>query len=355
MLDSQQLQQLIVQHQDSLVQKIVARHYLQHPELLKRYGESGLEKCRKDANYHLTYLGEALSVAHPSLFASYIAWVKVLLAGLGVPEKDLADNLRVIQEVLTQEFPDFPRLADYVGAGLKQLSDLPCQLPSFIEDQHPHANLAQRYLSNLLKGKRHAASQLILDALQQGIHVKDIYLHVFQRSQYEIGRLWQMNQISVAQEHYCTAATQLIMSQLYPYIFTTEKTGHVLVAACVGEELHEIGMRMVSDFFEMAGWDTFYLGANMPTASILDELKQRKASVLAISATMTFHIRATTHLIEAVRANPELDAVKIIVGGYCFNIEPTLWQQVGADGYAPNAEQAVEIANKLIKHHFPLL
>ena len=63
----------------------------------------------------------------------------------------------------------------------------------------------------------------------------------------------------MAQEHYCTAATQLIMSQLYPYIFTTGKNGRVLVGTCVSGDLHEIGVRMVSDFFEMEGWDTFYL------------------------------------------------------------------------------------------------
>ena len=80
-------------------------------------------------------------------------------------------------------------------------------------------------------------------------------------------RYWQMNRLTVAQEHYCTAATQMIMSQLYPYIFEGERNGRVLVATCVAENLHEIGVRMVTDFFEMDGWDTFYLGANVPTAS----------------------------------------------------------------------------------------
>ena len=70
-----------------------------------------------------------------------------------------------------------------------------------------------------------------------------------------------MNLLSVAQEHYCTAATQLVMSQLYPRIFSTERRGRTLVAARVADDLHEIGLRMVADFFEMEGWDTFYVGA----------------------------------------------------------------------------------------------
>ena len=108
--------------------------------------------------------------------------------------------------------------------------------------------------------------------------MRDVYLHVFQRSQYEIGRLWQSNQISVAQEHLCTAATQLIMSQLYPFIFGTERRNRRVVAACVGGDLHEIGIRMVADFFEMDGWDTFYLGANVPITDIVQTVIDRRAA-----------------------------------------------------------------------------
>ena len=63
----------------------------------------------------------------------------------------------------------------------------------------------------------------------------------------EVGRLWQMNRLSVAQEHYVTAATQLIMSQLYPLVFRTARRDRRIVAACVGGELHELGVRMVAD------------------------------------------------------------------------------------------------------------
>jgi methylmalonyl-CoA mutase cobalamin-binding domain/chain len=191
------------------------------------------------------------------------------------------------------------------------------------------------------------ASQLILKAVQEGTDVKDIYTHVFQATQHEIGRLWQTNQISVAQEHYCTASTQIIMSQLYPYVFTSEKVGRRLVATCIGGELHEIGMRMVADFFEMEGWDTYFLGANAPNESIVKAISDQRAQVLGVSVTMTFHVHLLSALIEMVRTAFG-DQVKIFVGGYTFNIAPDLWKKVGADGYAPNAQQAILLANRLI-------
>ena len=157
-----------------------------------------------------------------------------------------------------------------------------------------------------------------------------------------------MNQMTIAQEHYCTAVTQLIMSQLYVHIFNTSKNGRKLVATCVGGELHEIGMRMVADFFEMEGWDTYYLGSNMPTSGIVKAVLDYKPDVLAISATMVFHIPQVQELIEKIRSTDAVKTIKILTGGYPFNIEANLWRQVGADGYAFNAEQAIKIANSLL-------
>ncbi|WP_256711278.1 B12-binding domain-containing protein [Paenibacillus sp. FSL H7-0331] len=120
------------------------------------------------------------------------------------------------------------------------------------------------------------------------------------------------------------------MSQLYPYIFSIARNGRQMVAACVGEELHEIGLRMVCDFFEMDGWDTYYLGANVPKRSVIDSIVDRQADIMAISATMSFHVYLVKELIP-------------------FNIDPELWKNVGADGHAYNAKDAISQARELMK------
>ena len=229
-------------------------------------------------------------------------------------------------------------------AGLDALPRTSTTPANFIQADAPLANLAQEYLTSLLGGERNTASRLILDAVKQGTSVKEIYLNVFQRSQREIGRLWQTNQVSVAQEHYCTAATQLIMSQLYPYIFSGEKSGCKLVVTCIGGELHEIGARMVADFFELGGWDTYFLGANTPTDSILRTLDERGADALAVSATMTFHVNHVAELIDNVKRSGAGKQPKIMVGGYPFNFSPNLWKTLGADGYARDAQDAISMA-----------
>lgn len=216
-------------------------------------------------------------------------------------------------------------------------------------DQPPKlASMAEQFLEFLLKGDRHSASEMILNAVDSGIAVKDIYMQVFQVSQHQVGVLWQNNKITVAQEHFCTAATQMIMSQLYPHIFRSEKIGHSLVSTCVGGELHEIGVRMVTDFFEMEGWDTYFLGANTPTKSIIATIESQQAEVVAISASMTFHVNATAQMIKEIQESEAGKSVQILVGGRPFNIAENLWKTVNADAYAPDAQKAIMTANELI-------
>ncbi len=345
----QEIIQAIERNRASLAEAVVARQFeLQH-DLASRYGEHGWSKCVQDVDYHLLYLAEGGRASSPVLFADYVAWAKVLLNELNIPANDLRISLECLRDTLKVELSSDAQaiVAETVEAGLMQLAQ-PSESGSFLLQGAPLHTLARDYLQALLHGDRRAASQMVLAAVQQGTPVKDIYLHVFQPSQHEIGRLWQTNQISVAQEHYCTAATQLVMSQLYPYVFAGEKIGRRLIACCVGGELHEIGIRMVADFFEMEGWDTYYLGANTPTDSILRSIAERQVDILAISATMTFHIGKVTELIERVQSSQVGKAIKILVGGYPFNISRGLWQQAGADGYAVDAAGAIFEANRLI-------
>lgn len=342
--------QAIRQQQSALAEAIVARQYERQPGVWRPFGDPGRAKSVRDAGYHLTYLAEALETQNPTLFTEYLAWCKVLFAGLRFGAEILPTTVECIAVVLTEKLSVelVAPAIKYLNAGLRRLSEVPTMPASLIAPDAPLADLARAYLEALLYADRHAAVRLILDTVEQDVPIKDIYLHVFQPVQREIGRLWQINQISVAQEHYCTAATQLIISMLYPRIFNSPRKGHRMVMACVGGELHEIGARMVADFFEMEGWDTYFLGANTPTESILRTVKERKADILAISATMTFHVSRVAELIAALHQAGEVKHTPVLVGGYPFNIAPDLWQRVGADGYAPDAQQAVEAVERMM-------
>ncbi len=337
------------QQRRELAEKIVELHYQRQPSPWTKLGLAGREKSIRDADYHLAYLEEAIDADDPTLFSEYLAWVKVLFAGLRFPESALHVTLESTRQILDKHLPAAERAAALriLDIGVTAMERAPTSVPSFLQGNTAIDRLARRYLDALLKSDRRSASNLILDAVKKGTSIRDIYRGVFERTQREVGRLWQMNEISVAQEHFCTAATQMIMSQLYPYIFSGTRKDRNIIVACVGGELHEIGARMVADMFELSGWDSTFLGANTPPEGIIAMTQERRSDVIAISATMTFNI---PHVVDIIRALREkvTHPLRLLVGGYAFNISPELWKKIGADGYASDTDTAILTAERLL-------
>lgn len=331
---------ILEERRDAIADRVTHLYFEARPQLEARW-KGARQRCTEDNRHHIDYLCEALSFGRPNLFSDYAAWTATLLARLNIPGEALAFNFELLQTTLAAELEGADRAlaVQYVAEAIAKIKVTPPDVPSCVEGGGALDALSREYLDTLLKGQRHAAGNLILAAIDAGTSIKDIYLFVFQRALREVGRLWQSNRIGVAQEHYCTACTQAIMSQLYPRIFSGERNGHRLVATCVGGDLHEIGVRMVTDFFEIEGWDTYYLGANTPITGTLQQVAERAPHVLAISATMPTHLKAVAELIAATReaGNPPW----ILVGGAPFNSHQDLWKDVGADGYACDAAAAL--------------
>ena len=324
----------------ALADAVVACEFGRNPKLRVRYGPTGRYKSRQDDVYHFSYLADALDANSPALFNDYIGWVKVLLQHLGVLGEDLDLHLACMADVVREQMP--PPVAACAVAMIEgarsALPAMPSTTTSFLDPGQRLSPLAREYVHTLLGGYRGAAGRLVFDAAERGEPVGQLYLQVFQPALREIGRLWQMKKISVAQEHFCSAATQIVMSQLLPRESAAERCGRGVVVACVSGDLHEVGARMVGDFFEMAGWDTYFCGANTPHAAVVQSVVERAADVLAVSATMGYHLHVVQDLIEAVRADPRCARVRVLVGGHPFTVDPALWRTVGADGTAADAD-----------------
>ncbi len=329
---------------------ILADHFALRPDMAQSYSEYQKEHFQKDVAWIISLLAEAVWAGQPALFEEFISWLKTLLTSVNVPMKAFAESLELIKTRINEscDAEENDLINPILEKAVRMVLSVEPEI-SVAAMENYLTPLARHYLDCLLKLQRDEALSLILKEVKAGIPVKEIYLQVFQPVQYEIGRLWQTNKISVAQEHYCTGATQLVMSQLYPYLFTGEKRNRKMVTTCVSGELHEMGARMVTDFFEMEGWDTYYLGANMPIEGVIKFVVDICPQILAISATMTIHVSAVDEMILRIKSAPGIPSdLKIIVGGYPFKVAENLWQTVGADGCASDALEAVKLAVKLI-------
>ncbi|MGD9974731.1 MAG: B12-binding domain-containing protein [Desulfatirhabdiaceae bacterium] len=202
--------------------------------------------------------------------------------------------------------------------------------------------LRQAYLSDILAGKRKIALEMILDAFHSGYPIPGIYMDVFQEVLYEIGRLWETNQITVADEHMGTAITQYIMSVLYQYLETrNEKRGRIVMTGVQGE-LHQVGANMVSDILESDGWDVMFLGTNVPPDGIIQSIRQHGADVFGISSTMFFNIPRVIQLVDGIQQAFGENAPRIMLGGSAFKMLPELPESLDGLIVATNLRDAID-------------
>lgn len=313
-----------------------------------------LDENIKQTEIHLNILAACIGFSSPAIWNDYVRWISNLPKAVSPIQHDFSIFIKTLSSVVEMQLPcDISKIIDtYLDTAVNSLRNETSEATVTLAS-NPHERLQREYLACLLATRRDEALRIVLDAVDLGIGIESIYLNVIQPTQHELGRRWQVGEICVAQEHYCTAATQFVMSQLQPYFLTDNSSGKTLVAICVGDELHEIGLRIVADLFEVNGWNSIYLGANSPTESIAQTIVSSGAQVLAISTTMTQHLFGLAEVIRVVRSHPGCENVKMVVGGYPFNVDPFLWKRIGADAYAIDAKQAVRVANELVGFEGP--
>jgi len=182
--------------------------------------------------------------------------------------------------------------------------------------------LQRRFVSAQLAGRRQEGLRIIVEeGLEAGAAVPDLHLKVIQAAQYEIGRLWQANRCTIAQEHVATAISQLALARLYQHLPRAARTGRRVLFACVEGELHELGARVASDFLEMGGFEVQFAGANTPVDSLIGLLELTRPDLLALSVSLSFHMPALRRTVERARAVLGA-AFPIAVGGHAVTWDP---------------------------------
>ena len=121
-----------------------------------------------------------------------------------------------------------------------------------------------------------------------------------------------------------------------------------MVATSTPGDLHEIGLRMVADLFEIDGWKATFLGANTPVADVVELLERRQFDLLALSVSTALTLRDAGELIEAIRGTRATASTKVLIGGPPFRVVHEMWRELGADGCASSAVAAVAAGNRLV-------
>ncbi len=121
--------------------------------------------------------------------------------------------------------------------------------------------------------------------------------------------------------------------------------GKIVIGTVDGDH-HDIGKNLVSMMLEGAGFEINDLGVDIPPAKFVQTITDNKVDILALSALLTTTLPSIGATISSLTEAGLRDQIKVIIGG--APVTPEYAEKIGADGYAPNASQAVILAKKLM-------
>jgi methanogenic corrinoid protein MtbC1 len=326
-----QLAQKLVAVKRNVAQAISDELFLDHPEWAVRYGERGRQFCTADACFHLEFLAGAIEAGSPEAFGDYSRWTARMLGARGIAAHTLEENLGQLQKhlpaVLLPE--EYEAVLTFLARGREACTEPePASAVQPVGDQLDLTR--QVFLAAILSGQRQAALNVVEEALRAGNSHVDIYVNVFGEALHRVGKLWELNQISVAQEHIATSITQYAIVSIYPRLVSTALHRGSMVVTGVAGELHQIGANLVADAMEASGWTVRFLGTNLPHSSILGTVEESAADVLCISTTILANLPSVAELVRAVRSQLSEQAPKIVLGGAVYRLATQFAREIGA-------------------------
>ena len=160
-----------------------------------------------------------------------------------------------------------------------------------------------------------------------------------------IGRRFQCHEIYVPEMLISARAMREATAVLEPVLVAADiRPEHTAVIGTIKGDLHDIGKNLVGMMWKGANIDVVDLGTNVSAEAFVAAAKEHGASLVGVSALLTTTMVGMRDVVAAVRA--ELPAVKVIVGGAPVTAEYAA--SIGADGYAPDAASAVEVAKAAV-------
>ena len=314
----------------------------------KRFGPRGREACREDLAFHLEFLRPALEFGVIQPMVDYLVWLSSVLSARGIPLEHLALSL----DWFCEFFAD--RMCADDGAvvtnTLKLVRDgfqtAPPECASTAPaPTEPWPELAA-FETALLSGRQHEASAIVNRCLDEGRSLVDLEMYLISPTLYNIGEKWQANKVTVAQEHMATAIVQSVMTGGLLRSPPPPMIGKRVLLACVEGNSHAIGLRMVSDGFQLAGWDVQFLGANMPTVALVGQAVEWRPDLVGLSVSFPQQLRVVKEVISRLDIVLGDARPPVIIGGLAVNRFAQLAGAIGADGYSPNAAAAVAYATR---------
>ncbi|HOK79451.1 MAG TPA: corrinoid protein [bacterium] len=198
----------------------------------------------------------------------------------------------------------------------------------------------------IIRGDAKKATELVSKALAENISVEKILNEGLIAGMNVVGVKFKNNEFYVPEVLIAARAMNQAMAILQPEIAKAgiKPQGKVAIGTVKGD-LHDIGKNLVSMMWKGAGFEVIDLGIDVPEEKFVEAAKNG-AQLIGLSALLTTTMPAMKDVIEKLKAEGIRDKVKVIIGG--APVTQAYADEIGADGYAPDAGSAVDKAKELL-------
>jgi len=205
--------------------------------------------------------------------------------------------------------------------------------------------LAQSYLETLLAGERVACRQLVEDAQIGGIEVYDLLTQLVWPTMELLQQLYREDRISISSLNLATRLNRLMTDQLCARLTRKPENGKSVLIFCGDDEPEELGGQICADLFENDGWTVKFAGGGVPEDEVLSLIGAERPDLLVMFGTLPSGVPAVRKLIDYLREVNSCPQMQIMCCGGIYKRAEGLAEEIGADLYAPDAAEAVQIAN----------
>jgi 5-methyltetrahydrofolate--homocysteine methyltransferase len=201
--------------------------------------------------------------------------------------------------------------------------------------------------TNVMEGDANAIKPNIQAAIDAGVPVADILNEGMIAAMAEVGRLFEEGEYFVPEMLISARAMQAGLALLKPHLKNAEvaSAGKVAIGTVKGD-LHDIGKNLVAMMLEGGGFEIIDLGTDVPPEKFVEAVRNQGAQIVAMSALLTTTMPAIKNTIDALSTAGVRGQVKVMIGG--APVTQKYADQIGADGFAPDASRAVTAARELV-------
>jgi 5-methyltetrahydrofolate--homocysteine methyltransferase len=208
-------------------------------------------------------------------------------------------------------------------------------------------DILSQIAKNVESGDSASVKELLREALSMNIAPENILRSGLIKGMEAVGKKFKENEIFIPEVLIASRAMKSAMDVIKPYMSEVEK--HVfgkIVLGTVKGDLHDIGKMVVSIVLEREGYEIIDLGIDVPKETFLKTVKKENPDILGMSALLTTTMSYMKDVIDTIRSAHLNKEVNIIIGG--APVTQSFADEIGADGYAREAESAVALVKILL-------